>query len=96
MSGSKGFRAGTRDRLKKDRREKFKPEDYIKGLKPGDRVMLSPEPASHKGMPHPRFKGRVGKVVDRRGRAYLVKIKDQDKTKKLTVRPEHLKKVKKA
>ena len=43
------------------------------------------------GMPHPRFLGTTGRIVERRGRAYVVQIRDGHMTKTLLVRPEHLK-----
>ncbi|MEM2817823.1 MAG: hypothetical protein QXN39_05010 [Archaeoglobaceae archaeon] len=51
------------------------------------------EPASQKGMPHPRYHGRSGVVVGQRGRAYLVQIRDGGKIKTLISRPEHLRAV---
>ena len=59
----------------------------------GDKVSISLEPSFHKGMPHPRFRGRVGTVVEKRGRAYVVEIKDGRKSKKLTAYAVHLKPV---
>ncbi|TDA26755.1 MAG: 50S ribosomal protein L21e, partial [Archaeoglobi archaeon] len=40
--------------------------------------------------PHPRYQGRSGIVVGKRGRAYLVQIKDGSIVKTLISRPEHL------
>ncbi len=56
----------------------------------GEKVVIDVDPAVHKGMPHKRFQGKVGTVVERRGRAYFVEI-PQGKTVKLVVAtPEHL------
>jgi len=55
--------------------------------------MILPEPASQRGMPFPRYKGKVGVVVGRRGRSYLVELVDGKKKKTIISRPEHLKKV---
>jgi large subunit ribosomal protein L21e len=49
------------------------------------------EPSSHKGMPYPKFKGAVGKVISRRGRSYVVEINIGDSKKMIISRPEHLK-----
>ncbi|MBI4173188.1 MAG: 50S ribosomal protein L21e [Candidatus Aenigmarchaeota archaeon] len=87
---SKGFRKETRRKLKKGVRDKFKPEDYIREFKGGQHVVLMLEPASHKGMPFPKFKGKIGKVKGRRGRAYLVEITDRGKRKTVIAKPEHL------
>jgi large subunit ribosomal protein L21e len=42
-------------------------------------------------MPFPRFKGRMGKIVEKRGKSYVVEILDGNKMKKIVSRPEHLK-----
>jgi large subunit ribosomal protein L21e len=42
-------------------------------------------------MPFPRFKGIAGKVIGKRGKSYLVEIKDGKKIKQVISRPEHLK-----
>jgi large subunit ribosomal protein L21e len=40
---------------------------------------------------HPRMQGSTGKVVEKRGRSYVVEVRDGGVMKKLFVRPEHLK-----
>lgn len=93
VRASHGLRSGTRQKLKKGVREKFKPERYIQEFDIGEMVALKLEPASHKGMPHPRFKGRIGEIIEKRGRAYVIKIRDGNRYKKIISRPEHLKKI---
>lgn len=88
---SHGMRKTTRSKLKKGVRDKFTPEAYLKSFKKGQKVVLSHDPASQKGLPHPRFKGKVGEVVGSRGTAYVIAIKDGNKPKTLIVKPEHLK-----
>jgi len=56
----------------------------------GDRVTLQAESAYHKGMFHPRFHGKVGTIVARKGRCYELTICDGTKEKKLIVHPVHL------
>ena len=41
-------------------------------------------------MPHPRFNGKIGEIIGRQGRAYVVQIRDGNKIKRLIVRSEHL------
>ena len=60
--------------------------DYL----PGDRVYIVADPAIHKAMPHRRYHGKVGTVVGKRGRAYIVQLKVGSKTKTLFLLPEHL------
>ncbi|MCS7105748.1 MAG: 50S ribosomal protein L21e, partial [Candidatus Aenigmarchaeota archaeon] len=57
------------------------------------KVVIAQEPSSHSGMPHPRFKGRIGKVIGKRGKSYIVEITDGNKVKKIISKPEHLKAV---
>lgn len=91
-SKSHGFRFKSGRKLRKRVREKgIKIRKVLQTFEIGQTVHIDIEPASHKGMPHPRFQGRTGKVVGVRGRAYLVEISDGGKTKIVFARPEHLK-----
>jgi large subunit ribosomal protein L21e len=63
---------------------------YVREFEIGERVHIKIDSASQKGRPHPRFHGRTGKIIDRRGRAYIVEVRDGGKFKKLIVNPEHL------
>jgi large subunit ribosomal protein L21e len=87
---SRGLRAGTRKSLKKGLRDKFKPNDYLREFAPGQKALIHPDPASQKGMPHIRFKGKVGEVLERRGASYVVRVMLGDKPMKVISRPEHL------
>jgi len=58
--------------------------------KEGDRVYIVTDPAVHKAMPHRRYHGKVGVVVGRRGRAYIVHVKLGRKIKTLFLLPEHM------
>lgn len=89
MKGSHGKMQGTRRRLKKE--EKTSPNDFLKEFREDEKIQIKIEPSSHRGMPNPRFYGRVGEIVGKRGEAYRVKLKDKNKEKELIVRPEHLK-----
>ncbi|MFP4115662.1 MAG: 50S ribosomal protein L21e [Candidatus Aenigmatarchaeota archaeon] len=92
MKGSKGKMHGTRRKLKK--KKDVAPNEFLKDFEVGRKVQIDIEPSSHKGMPHPRFQGRIAKIVDKKGSAYTVKFKEGQKEKRLNVRPEHLKSVK--
>jgi len=52
--------------------------------------MIAIESSLEKGMPHIKFQGKIGVVMEKRGRSYVVKIQDGSKTKTVTARPEHL------
>ncbi len=45
---------------------------------------------SHR-MPHPKFQGLTGEVVETKGRSYGVAVRDGGKMKVVYLRPEHLK-----
>ena len=88
-----GSRRKTRYKLKKGTREKgLSPiTRAIQEFKTGQRVHITIDSSVHKGVPHPSFHGRTAKVTGRRGRAYLLEVKDGDKFKELIVCPQHLK-----
>ena len=66
---------------------------YFQELEKGDFVSVAIERAISSNLPK-RFQGRTGVVEGQRGKAYLVKIKDQNKEKKFLIEPIHLKKIK--
>lgn len=88
---TKGFRAATRKKLKAGVRAKFKPEKFLKEFKPGDKVIIKPDPSVQKGLPFPRFKGMVGIVDSKRGSAYIITVRVGNKLKYVIARAEHLK-----
>ncbi|WP_309492860.1 50S ribosomal protein L21e [Candidatus Hecatella orcuttiae] len=90
---SKGYRSRTRNLLRKPRRSRgLKPLGYLlRKYRTGDKVVLSIDPAVHKGQPHRRYHGKVGVILQQRGRAYVVQVQDGGKTRQIIARPEHLK-----
>ena len=86
---SKGPRKRTRSLLRV--RGKTPITRYLQEFKVGSKVVIKPNPSSHRGIPFKRFFGRIGTVTDKRGKSYIVKIKDGKKEKNIIVRPEHLK-----
>ncbi len=92
MKKSKGYRAGTRRLLKKRPRErgKIRLSKLLYQYQPGNRVVIKIDSSVHKGMPHKRYHGRVGTVIDKRGRSYIVSVTQGDAVKEIIVRPEHL------
>ena len=65
---------------------------YFQELEKGDFVSVAKERAVRSSFPK-RFQGRTGIVEGKRGKACIVKIKDQDKEKKFLIEPIHLKKI---
>jgi large subunit ribosomal protein L21e len=78
-------------------REKFRRvgltpiSNFIRKFNIGDKVVIRINSSSPSGMPFRRFQGLSGKVIESRGRAYVVQIKDGNKPKKVVAQPEHLK-----
>ena len=92
MGKSKGYRTGTRSLLKKEIRErgKLKLSKLLYEYQPGTRVVVKIDPSVQKGMPHKRYHGRVGVVVNKRGQSYVVSVTQGEAVKEIIVRPEHL------
>jgi len=88
---SKGRRKRTRNLLRVRARERLPITRYIQEFKVGSKVVIKPSPSSHKGMPFKRFFGRTGTVINKKGKSYIIKIKDGKKEKDIISRPEHLK-----
>lgn len=88
------FRRKTRSKLKKPARAKGKISirKFFQKFKEGDTVYLKAEPAVQKGMYFPRFHGRAGVITGKKGKCYVMSIKDGNKKKTLIVHPIHLKK----
>jgi large subunit ribosomal protein L21e len=89
---SKGYRKRTRKKLSKHVRERGPPpaSKIIQDIKPGTRVVILIDPSIAKGQPHSRYHGRTGVVAERRGRAYVVEIREGGVIKSIISRPEHL------
>lgn len=96
MGKSKGKKSKTRRKLRKNVRERGKTslEKVIQEFSEGTRVSIEIDPGVTKGQPHPKFHGRTGIITGKQGRAYVVDIKEGNKSKEVIARPEHLKKVK--
>jgi large subunit ribosomal protein L21e len=90
---SKGFRSKTRQLMRKAPRKRGLPpvSHFLREFEKGATVAIVLEPASHGGMPHPRFQGLTGTVAGRQGRAYVVKVYQGNKLKTVVAGPEHLK-----
>jgi len=64
--------------------------ETVRTFKVGDKIIIVPK-AQLAGMPHLRFANRHGIVIEKRGRCYVVVVKDCKTTKKIVVGPLHLK-----
>jgi large subunit ribosomal protein L21e len=92
MKGSKGYYAGTRSLLKKPNRERGKPQisKLLHVYSPGDQVIIKMNSSVQKSMPHKRFHGKIGLIVEKRGRGYVVKVPQGEAVKEIITRCEHL------
>ncbi|HDQ59673.1 MAG TPA: 50S ribosomal protein L21e [Candidatus Woesearchaeota archaeon] len=94
VARSHGLRVGTRKKLRKkvSTRGKISIRSVLSEYSVGDSVTIKVEPAYHKGMPYKRFFGKRGKVLDKRGKSYVVGIRTGKKTKEVICAPVHIKK----
>ncbi len=58
---------------------------------PGDRALVIIDPRQHKGLPHRRYHGKVGRVVESGRRSVTLEVKLGKKTKTLITRLDHVK-----
>lgn len=89
---AKGKRAKQRDTLK--RRERTTVNKMLSDLDKGQTVQININSRIHAGIPFRRFQGKTGKISGRRGRSYVVDLKDGNKAKQVVVHPAHLKELK--
>ncbi len=74
-------------------RGKLQLSKYFQNLKKGDSVSVVVERSERINFPK-RLQGRTGVVIGKKGRANIVKIKDQTKEKEFIINSIHLKKIK--
>ena len=82
MSGKKKVR--TRGKIQLSR--------YFQSLKEGDSVAVVREPSISSSFPV-RLQGRTGKVIEKRGRAYVIEMRGSKRDKKFIIEPVHLKRL---
>lgn len=92
MTRHRGFRYKSRSVLTKERgsRTTPSPEKYVREFQVNDRVVIMIDPSIHKGMPHRRYHGLVGRIVEKRGRGYIVEVMLGNKQKLLSLLPDHM------
>lgn len=74
-------------------RGKLQLSKYFQELNKGDFVAVVKERSMQPSFPI-RLQGKTGIVEGKRGKSYLIAIKDQNKGKKFLIEPIHLKKIK--
>jgi len=89
---SRGYRSGTKGLLRKRRGDiGLQVTRILAEYKPGDKVVFDIDPSVHKGMPHRRYHGMMGVILEKRGRAYAVETAVGNSKKMVIARPEHIK-----
>lgn len=93
MPTSHGERSCTRYKLKKTVRERgLSPiSKAIQDFEVGQMVHIDIDPSVQKGMPNAKFQGKTGKVLGKRGRAYLLQVTDGNSKKEVISLSQHLK-----
>ncbi len=92
MERSRGSRSKTRHKLSKKVREKgvLRLSNILQKFSLGDKAYIILDPSVQKGQPHPRFHGKIGTVVEKRGHSYVLEIMDGNARKRLISSPVHL------
>ena len=73
-------------------RGKLQLSKYFRKFANGDHVAVVREISLQSKFPK-RLQGKVGVIEDRRGKAYIVRIKDKNTEKRYIIEPIHLKKM---
>ena len=82
-------------RTKKSREKgKVQLSRYFQELKTGDKVAIVREPSMKASFPD-RMQGMTGIIEGKRGKAYIVKLKDYIHIKRYVINAIHLRKIKK-
>ena len=86
---SHGFRHKSRSLMTKRRPRGV--SFLLREYHPGDRALVIIDPRQHKGLPHRRYHGKVGTVMDVGRRAVTLQVKLGSKAKTLITRMDHIK-----
>jgi large subunit ribosomal protein L21e len=92
MKPSKGYCAGTRSLMRKAPRAKGKPKltKFLYEYALGASVIIKIDSSQQKSLPHRRFHGKIGKVIGKRGRGYVVSVAQGNSMREIITRTEHL------
>jgi large subunit ribosomal protein L21e len=92
MTGSKGYYTRARRLLKKTTREKGKLNisKLLTKYEIGSKVIVKMDSSVQKSLPHKRFHGKIGVVIEKRGRGYVVSVPKGNSIRNIIVRSEHL------
>ncbi|MCL4399412.1 hypothetical protein M1293_02820 [Candidatus Parvarchaeota archaeon] len=90
-----GLHHRSRRRLKRRKQEKGSIDirKEMQTFSPGDTVVVSPSPYRQRNIPHRSFFGLNGKIIEKRGRAYVVEINKGSSKRRIDLMPVHLEKL---
>ena len=83
-----GARRGTRRKMRSRGSKAI--TRYLQEFEVGQSVNITISPDAKK-FPSIKFQGSRGRIVEKKGRGYAVEVKDKNSTKKIFIKPEHLK-----
>ena len=92
MTNSKGYYTGARKLLTKPVREtgKLNISKLLTKHEIGSKVFIKMDSSVQKSLPHKRFHGRIGIILEKRGRGYVISVTQGKAVKTIIVRSEHL------
>ncbi len=93
MVRSKGMHRSSRDRLTRKITDGEAIRRALQSFNTNDMVVISPNPAIQKNIPHHRFFGAAARVLGKQGKAYKLEVRQGKKVKYLHILPEHLKRL---
>lgn len=92
MRHSKGYRNRSRKLFSKSPREKYRGLGrLLYTYEIGDKVHIDISPENLSTAPHRRYQGKVGTIIEKRGRAFVIAVKIGGKIKKVITTKEHIK-----
>ncbi len=87
---SKGLFSGmTRHLARHHKPSKLRIRDLIKSFDVGEKVAVVPK-GSFRDIPHPRYRGKIGVVKEKRGNAYVVEVNSMSAKRLIIVNNRHL------
>ena len=86
----RGNRGGHSRQQLSRHRERTTVNELLREFKAGDHVVIDLNSSIQMAMPHPRFQGKPGKILGKRGDAYEVSFMDGGKEKMIVTTTAHL------
>ena len=91
-----GLHKRSRKRLKLDIKERGKVDikKALQSFEVGDKVIVDPDSRVQRNLPQRSFFGSVGVIIQKKGKAYTVEVKQQgSRLKRIDLLPVHIKRL---